>query len=290
MFLPIFNNYHDQEDDKELKEELNELYDEGEDDLEDLKDLSSPVKKRTSTVLKIMTFLVVLAFMTLALGDFFRLLSLPSLDFLIDSRSLREDPLLQELQQSVVQVRVTGEDDDSFVLSRERRGTGFNIRDYGMIVTNRHVISNARAITVSFLGKGTYQARQWMVSPDADLAIILLEEEGLPTVSLEEMTLPGFGEEVFIIGNPLGFPRVMMQGNVEGYRHDAEGTKQVMEIKAPIHRGSSGSPVFNEKGQVVGVVYAAIEASNNEDIKGLAVPVSRLHQFLDSGQNINLFP
>ncbi len=288
MFFPVFNSYDDKEDDKKLKEELNEQFDE-EDEAEDLKELSASVKKRRSAIFKITSFLVVLAFAMFVLGDFFRLFSLPSLDFLTDSRSLSENPLLQELQQSVVQIRVVGEEDESFVLSRERRGTGFNIRDYGMIVTNRHVISNAQNITVSFLGEGTFQAREWIVSPDVDLALIFLEEEGLPILSLEEMSLPVFGEEVFIIGNPLGFPRVMMQGAVEGYRHDADGTKQVMEIRAPIHKGSSGSPVFNKKGEVVAIVYAAVEGKDNEGIKGLAIPVSRLHQFLESGQDVNLF-
>ncbi len=279
FFFPKDQDREIREREEREMEELNEKYGE-----EDLEESPPPSPGRRPSLIKVFAFLVAAAFLMFALGDLFRLFSLPSLDFLMESRELTRDPLVQELRQGVVQVRVEG-------VSQQARGTGFNIDEGGVIVTNRHLVEGAEVVKVSFLQKGVYPAYRWVKSPHKDLALIFLEqeEEEFPSVPLGK-NLPSPGEEVLILGNPLGFARVAATGKILDYRRGWGGTplEQVMEIEAPIHQGNSGSPVFNEEGQVVAVVYGTLRGREDEDIVGLAVTLPLLKEFLEeNGININ---
>lgn len=281
FFFPRDQEREILEGEEREKEELNEIY--GEEELEETSPSVSTGEKVSGIGIKIFALLVVLAFLTFALGDFFRLIALPSLDFLRESRELSHDPLVQELRQGVVQVRVEGRG-SSRGGSHQVRGTGFNIDEEGIIVTNSHLVEGAEAVQVSFLHKGVFQSYRWVKSPREDLAVIFLEQEekDLPSLSLAE-ELPLSGEEVLILGNPLGFPRVATRGTVLEYRQVRINgpPEQVMEIKAPIHQGNSGSPVFNEGGEVVAVVYGTLGRGEGEDIVGLAVTLPLLEEFLE---------
>lgn len=288
FFFPKDNDEEVREREEREMEELNEKY--GEEDLEEISPPASS-RKRSSGV-KIFAVLVAAIFLLFALGDFFRLISLPPLDFLRESRELSQDPLVQELRQGVVQVRVEGRD-GSYGVSRQARGTGFNVDEGGVIVTNSHLIEGAETVKVSFLQEGIYQAYRWVESPDEDLALIFLEKEEkeFPRVPLAE-ELPSPGEEVLILGNPLGFARAATRGKVFGYRQAVTNRpqKQVMEIEAPIHQGNSGSPVFNQEGQVVAVVYGTLIQPEGDEIIGLAVTLPLLKDFLEeSGVKVNSF-
>jgi serine protease Do len=233
-------------------------------------------KRRIPFILRLTALIVLAAFIALALGNVWQFLTLPSLDFLIESQRLRQDPLVQELQQAVVQVRAAAKTGGN----REKRGTGFNIHSDGLIVTNRHLVENAAYITIFFPGRRNYQALGWSSSPAADLAIITLRGQDLPVVALDD-SLPVVGEKVIIIGNPLNFIKVVMRGEVTDYR-EVEGLPEpLLELDAPIQRGSSGSPVFNEEGRVVAVVFATVESGEKGERRGLALPVSLLQDLLE---------
>lgn len=247
------------------------------------KDEDGPLHQKPIIFLFRLTALfLLLSFATFTLGSFLKVFTLPPLDFLADSRKLSKEPWVQELQPAVVGIRVklqgkTGMD------GGERSGTGFNIGNEGLIVTNQHLVEDAAFVSITFAGLGTYQAKSWFPYPDVDLAVIELGLEGcnFPHVEMEEKAGPLEGEQVIIIGNPLGFPGVVMQGEVTGFRYIGETMEPLLEIKAPIHPGSSGSPVFNEEGRVVAVVFASISGEDDDDRRGLAIPVSYLSGFFD---------
>lgn len=201
----------------------------------------------------------------------------PSIHFLRESWSLSDDPLVKELRDSVVQVYI---EPRSTSARRQLRGSGFNLEEHGLVVTNRHLVEDALSVRVSFPGRGTFSAESWVVSPYTDLAVIYIQAEDLP--KLEISTQPVMPEEeLLIIGNPLQFARIASKGVLFGYRENVWREEPILVIKAPIYPGSSGSPVFNDRGKVVGIIYATMRGGDEEEILGLAINAAELKLFLD---------
>ncbi len=226
-----------------------------------------------------MALVIALLFLLTLTGRHLQVFTWPPLDFLQESHQLAKDPDIQKLREAVVTISVT-EQEDLNLLPSERRGTGFNIREDGLIVTNRHLVDDAGSVVVSFLSGESFRSEDWVVSSYADMALVSLEKaEGLPVVETEMAESPPLGGEVTVIGNPLGYARVVARGVVCDYYRSGEVT--LMEIEAPIHPGSSGSPVFNDAGRVVGVIFAVAQNEQEEEIiRGLAVPLSYLEELL----------
>jgi serine protease Do len=269
----------DQED-AELIKYLNERFHEDNEDNED--QLRSGGRRHIPLIFRLTAVLVFVVFTVIVLSSFLQIFNMPPHDFFSESRILSRDPVIKELKKAVVQVRVvTGEGTGSFG-GREQKGTGFNIREDGFIVTNEHLIRDASSISVSFPGRRAFQAVNWYGNPDVDLAIITLEAEGLPFVELEENHyIPIAGDEVTVIGNPLNFTGVALRGKVDGY-YNVEGISvPVLMLDTSIYRGNSGSPVFNEESRVVGVIFASAEGRDSEKNRGLAVHISLLQDLLD---------
>lgn len=250
--------------------------------------------RRISLTVKIVAFFTALIFIFVILANVLHFFTLPSLAFLQESRDLESDPALQELQQAVVQVLHVSSDGPA-APAAQRKGTGFNIHPAGLIVTNKHVIEGADAVTVSFAEAGSFVVSHRVKSSDLDLALLYLEvndnnnrneisSAGLPYVELQLQHFPEVGEDVIIMGNPLGFSRVISRGNISAYRPYSGLPYPMLELEAPIHAGSSGSPVFDLDNKVVAVVYASLRhnGGNNEDgIKGLAIPVLFLQEMIE---------
>ncbi len=198
----------------------------------------------------------------------------PTFTFLQESWALSGDPLVEELRNSVVQVYIENRSG-----SRQLRGSGFNLEAGGLVVTNRHLVEDALSVRVSFPGLGTFRVYEWIVSPHVDLAVLRLEGENLPTVSISDLpVLPG--EDVLVIGNPLQFARIANMGTLVGYREIRGRDTPLLVVEALIYPGSSGSPVFNEHGEVVGVIYATLRNSDPAEVRGLAVAAAELKLFL----------
>lgn len=249
-------------DDQELMQEMNERYGDEEEIDEDLLQ-----KRPRSWFLRLASFLVVAVFLGYALNHWFSLWQWP-LDIIEQQhQELAGDPVVQELQKSVVRLK-------AFTSDGERNGTGFNIREDGLVVTNRHLVEGAHIIAVSFVDEGGFQAVNWNYSEEYDLAILELEADGLPVVLLQDQNKVSSGEELLVIGNPLGYRRTASRGNMQGYVNNREGN-QVLLVSAPVFPGSSGSPVFNIDKEVVGVIYAYVNTNSGEDdYLSLAVPAS----------------
>lgn len=262
--------------DEKTAEELNRQY--GDLPLED----DEPLQGRRFFWVRLAAILVVLVFVVFSLGSLLRFFPWPALDFLSESRELSGDPVVQELREAVVNIRVVSTGTGGS-LSRTRGGTGFNISPEGLIITNRHVLEDGRMIFVLFPGHGIYQVKNWVEYPEADLAAAYIEGKDLPVIQLRDQGLPQPGEEVLVIGNPLGFSRVAALGSIEGYRQINGGSGgHLMEISAPIHPGSSGSPVFDHLGEVVGVVFATYLVDEGEEQRGLCVPLDTLNDFVEA--------
>ena len=153
-------------------------------------------------------------------------------------------------------------------------GSGFFVRP-GQVLTNLHVVEGAaRAEVRTFEGKGkTYMvAGLTAFDEEGDLALLSVEmpAERASVAEIAQAT-PEEGERVFVIGNPLRLEGSVADGIVSAVR-EVPSLGRIVQITAPISHGNSGSPVFNMKGQVVGIV--TIRVMNGQNIN-LALGSSR---------------
>lgn len=142
------------------------------------------------------------------------------------------------------------------------QGSGFCVA-VNQIVTNKHVIRGAFSTEVKAADGKTFRVIEAVLDTDGDLA--LLKTESLPT-SLKPLTMaksaPRQGDKILVIGNPLGLEGSVSDGIVSGFREVPRSGK-FMQITAPISPGSSGSPVVNVWGEVVGVATLNLEGGQN---------------------------
>ena len=158
-------------------------------------------------------------------------------------------------------------------------GSGFFVRP-GQVITNMHVIEGAHRVEVKTLdGKGrVYQAAGALaVDEEGDLALLSVEMPAERAHSSElNATLPDEGEKIFVIGNPLRLEGSVSDGIVSAVR-EVPNLGNIIQITAPISHGNSGSPVFNMKGQVVGVVTIKVVNGQNINLALGAARVEQLH-------------
>ncbi|MGI9066263.1 MAG: trypsin-like peptidase domain-containing protein [Pyrinomonadaceae bacterium] len=164
------------------------------------------------------------------------------------------------------------------------RGSGFFI-DTDRVVTNRHVIDNAYRAEIHSYNGSIYPVKG-VVAVDAEGDIALLKVDTPPNQVrplLLGRTSPQEGESVVVIGNPFGLEGSVTNGIVSAVR-DIPTFGRIIQITAPISPGSSGSPVVNMQGQVIGV--ATLQITGGQSIN-FAIPSERISQ-LQSGTLLSL--
>src|SRR5271165_3069639 len=157
----------------------------------------------------------------------------------------------------------------------EARGSGFIINANGTIVTNNHVVKDARSVTVTLSDGTTLPAR--VVGRDArtDLAVLKVDAKSpLPYIQLGDSAKVRVGEWVVAMGNPFGLGGTVTAGIVSAKGRDiGEGPyDQFIQIDAPINQGNSGGPLFTQDGKVVGVNSAILSPTGGSIGIGFAIP------------------
>ena len=156
-------------------------------------------------------------------------------------------------------------------------GSGFFVRP-GQVVTNLHVIRGARRCEIKTLeGKGKVfpVAGTLAIDEEGDLALLSVEMPPERARASEvSALLPDEGETIFVIGNPLKLEGSVSDGIVSAVR-EVPNLGKIIQITAPTSHGNSGSPVFNLKGQVIGVV--TVKVTNGQNIN-LAIASARLEK------------
>jgi serine protease Do len=165
-------------------------------------------------------------------------------------------------------------------------GSGFIIHPDGYLMTNDHVIAGENEVTVTVFGTGTerqtYQNVRILATSEAnDLALLKIDtpdKRQFPTVPLGDSDELRQGQPVFAIGAPLGLERSVSQGIVS-LRNRQEDGRLYIQTTTQINPGNSGGPLFNLKGEVVGVNNMKIVATGAEGL-GFAIPSTILKVFL----------
>jgi tetratricopeptide (TPR) repeat protein len=161
------------------------------------------------------------------------------------------------------------------------RGSGFFV-DLDRVVTNRHVIEGAYRAEVHLNSGNTYQVKN-VLAVDAEGDLALLKVEAPPNLVRPlplDRTSPQEGESVVVIGNPFGLEGSVTNGIVSAVR-DIPGFGRIIQITAAISPGSSGSPVVNMQGQVIGV--ATLQITGGQSVN-FAIPSERIAQLHRAAQ------
>jgi hypothetical protein len=167
-----------------------------------------------------------------------------------------------------------------------RIGSGFVIGSNGEIATNYHVVEGASSAIVKFINEDTKYQAMTLVNKSAiyDLAIIKLNNiKKISALSLGDDELVAVGDKIFAIGNPEGLEGTVSEGIIGGFRKIDEELR-LMQITAPISPGSSGGPIINERGQVIGIASASIIIGQNLNF---AIPINCL-KILYSQEPLNI--
>jgi len=160
-------------------------------------------------------------------------------------------------------------------------GSGFVVRTDGLIATNYHVIREAGrdGIKVVLSDHTELDAIEVLaVNPEHDLAVIRVGAKDLPVVELGSISDVGVGDYVTAIGNPRGLERTVSNGLVSALRtfeDKKNGKLTLLQISAPISPGSSGGPLFNERGEVIGVTSSQIRNDLGQNLN-FAISVDNL--------------
>lgn len=170
-------------------------------------------------------------------------------------------------------------------------GSGFIIHPEGYLITNYHVIEGETEITIEVyqkekgaLKRASFEhARIVALDKFADLALLKMESdrkqsESFPYVLLGDVRSIHVGQSAFAIGSPLGLERTVTEGIVSTKTRAFEG-RLFLQTTTQINPGNSGGPLFNHRGEVIGVTNMKLNFSEG---LGFAIPVDRLKYFLDN--------
>jgi 2-alkenal reductase len=166
-------------------------------------------------------------------------------------------------------------------------GSGFVWDAKGHVVTNYHVVEDARVVQVQLDAGKTYPATVVGVAPDYDLAVVKLTEAppGLKPIPLGTSGDLRIGQSVYAIGNPFGLTRTLTSGLVSALdRHlptsDVREIAGAIQTDAAINPGNSGGPLLDSAGRLVGVTTAIRSPSGGSTGVGLAIPVDMVNRIV----------
>ncbi|MBI2448112.1 trypsin-like peptidase domain-containing protein [Candidatus Microgenomates bacterium] len=198
---------------------------------------------------------------------------------------------VKKVSPSVVSITTTSKALSFFggVTEQKGGGTGFVVTNDGLILTNKHVISSANALTV-VTGEGKdYEGKVVALDPIFDLALIKIEANSLPVAELGDSDTLEIGQRVVAIGNALGEYQNSVTVGVVSARaraitaYDGSGSSShlegLLQTDAPISPGNSGGPLINIRGQVIGI-NTAVDAQGNSI--GFALPINSAKAALNS--------
>ena len=181
-----------------------------------------------------------------------------------------------------------GEMFKDFEQPRERKasslGSGFIIKENGTVITNNHVIANAEDILVR-VGDKEYKAEVVGADPYMDIAVLKMEtKDKFTPVSFGDSDKARVGDWAVAIGNPFGLGGTVTAGIISARNRDINLTRydDFIQTDASINQGNSGGPLFNLKGEVIGINTAIIAPGQSGSIGiGFAIPANAASNVID---------
>jgi S1-C subfamily serine protease len=188
---------------------------------------------------------------------------------------------------SVVNITSTAMAFDFFygAVPQQGMGSGFVIDGEGHILTNYHVIENARQLEVTTSDKKKYKAQVVGVDPAHDLAVIQIPSKSVLAAEIGDSKDLVVGQKVYAIGNPFGLSGTMTRGIISSIR-SVRGPRgfidEAIQTDAAINPGNSGGPLLNSRGQVIGINSMILTGGVEQSAGiGFAIPVNTAKAVLD---------
>ncbi|HQT63055.1 MAG: endopeptidase [Acidocella sp. 20-57-95] len=166
----------------------------------------------------------------------------------------------------------------------EAKGSGFIINSTGIVVTNNHVVKDAKTVNVTLSNGSTYPAKVLGTDARTDLAVLKINAgHPLPYVDIGSSANVEPGQWVVALGNPFGLGGTVTAGIVSALGRDiGDGPyDKFIQVDAPINEGNSGGPLFNQQGDVIGVNTAILSPSGGSVGIGFAIPSDMVKRVVD---------
>ncbi|MGD9649022.1 MAG: S1C family serine protease [Pirellulales bacterium] len=191
----------------------------------------------------------------------------------------------ETVNTSVVNITTKSSPDSFSLLDMPAEGTGSGsvLDAKGHILTNHHVIEDAREITVTLFNGQTFDAKLIGEDPTNDIAVIKIEAptDMLYPVSFGDSTKLRVGQRVFAIGNPFGFDRTLTTGVVSSLdrvlpSRNKRTVKSIIQIDAAINPGNSGGPLLDSHARLIGMNVSIVSRTGQSAGIGFAIPVATI--------------
>lgn len=207
-------------------------------------------------------------------------------------------PMIERITPAVVNIAAQGsivvaapqqnnsDNSGSNTVTRDFASLGSGViidADHGLIVTNAHVIKDAKTITVTLNDGRTFKAQLKGVDSDSDIALLHIDPDHLTSLPLADSGKLKVGDFVAAIGNPYGLSETVTSGIISGLQRGdlgiegAQGIEDFIQTDASINPGNSGGPLVNLNGELIGINTAILAPSGGNVGIGFAIPSNLIH-------------
>ena len=202
-----------------------------------------------------------------------------SAEKVVDMRSqhpFMEDPMLKRF--------FGNPDEEGGERTNKSLGSGVIISSDGYIITNNHVVENARDIRVTLAGEKEYQAEIIGTDPRTDVALIKVDAKNLPSITVANSDHLRVGDQVLAIGNPFGVGQTVTMGIVSalGRTIGLIDYENLIQTDASINPGNSGGALVNVEGELVGMNSAILSRDGGSQGIGFAIPTNMAFHIIEA--------
>ena len=163
------------------------------------------------------------------------------------------------------------------------QGSGFILSADGIVLTNAHVVRGAKEVTVKLTDRREFQAKVLGADPKTDIAVLKIDAKNLPVVKIGRTEDLRVGEWVLAIGSPFGFENTVTAGVVsaKGRSLPDDSSVAFIQTDVAVNPGNSGGPLFNTRGEVVGINSQIYSRTGGYEGVSFAIPIDLASRIKD---------